>query len=107
MLFTEKEAERKRCTVAIPIMLLDRERRDALAAGGMEVGTTCIGSKCAQWCWYDYANKEGKTYFPKGEAPERANFHKGKAFPSPDQEKNPSEERVARGYCGFTGSKGE
>lgn len=103
MIMTEEEAKKKRCTPAMVMFFADPERVNQYATrSSVPLGHTCIGSQCAQWAWYDYANKEGKTFFDKGEAPERANYHKGKSLPSKQVE---SEARPARGYCGMTGSK--
>lgn len=103
VIMTEKEADQKRCTPSLIVQLMDLERLNALQAAGHPSGSTsCIGSRCAQWCWYDYANKEGVTFFPKNEALERANYHKGKSSPGKEVETEP---RPARGYCGLTGSK--
>lgn len=102
MLLTEAEAAKKRCTPALVILLMPKVERNGMAAAGAEVGSSCIGSRCAQWCWYDYANEAGKTFFQKGEDMERANFHRGRRSPSKQVE---SEERPARGYCGLTGSR--
>lgn len=103
MIMTEEEAAKKRCTPMAVIQLMDLERLQGLQATGAAVAcSTCIGSACAQWCWYDYANKDGKTFFAKGEPLERANFHKGKSSPGKEIE---TESRPARGYCGLTGSK--
>lgn len=102
MLMTESEALQKRCTPSLVVLLLDQSVRNGLAAGGLQVGSTCIGSKCALWCWYDYVVKDGLTYFEKGEPVERASFHKGKAYPLKTVE---CEARPGRGFCGLTGSR--
>ncbi len=93
MICTEKEANAKRCTPSLVLMLLDRERYDALVAVGA-VTTHCIGRLCAQWRFYDVADDEGLTYFPAN-APYQGRGHA----------KNGAYTRAApaRGYCGLAG----
>lgn len=99
MLMTEEEAKKKRCTPAMIILLLDPETKNGMAASGARVSGNCIGSACAQWTWYDYANEQGETFHNPG----AEKFHKGRAtLPSDRKTLKPS---PARGYCGLTGSK--
>lgn len=95
MIFTEREAATKRCTPMQVIHLIpDRDRLDAgLLTGSLEVH--CIGSRCAQWRWFDEATPAGNTYLIPG-APVQ---HKGKANPRPENITH----TPARGYCGLAG----
>ena len=94
MIYTEKEAPEKRCTPAIMLRLLDLERYNSIVAHEGDPGK-CIGSKCAQWRWYDTVDISGTTFFPI-QAP-----YKGMGGV------HLSEMRQARvpgrGYCGLAG----
>lgn len=96
MIMSEEDAAKKRCTPAIPVLLLDPEVRNGLGAGGLQVGLNCIGSKCAQWSWFDYVDAKGQTYRGNGDS-----FTKGRASRTPGDVK----QGPGRGYCGLTGSK--
>jgi hypothetical protein len=102
MIGTEKEFAEKRCTLAMVMFVVPSDERNKLAAGGgdtwRDTATKCIGSRCAQWCWYDYANAQGKSYFIN-EAASR-DFHKGRREPSSTG--GVRLELPARGYCGLT-----
>lgn len=93
MIYTEKEGEVKRCTPSLVLLLLDKERYEALMLTG-GISTWCIGRHCAQWRFYDVANDEGLTYFPVN-APYQGRGHA----------KNGAYTRAApaRGYCGLAG----
>lgn len=96
MIGTEKEFSLKRCTISLVVLAVpDREDRAGMLAAGE---TKCIGSRCAQWHWYDYADAEGNTNFAAG----ASRFTRGKAAPASDIH---SEKVPARGYCGMTGSR--
>ena len=93
MIGTEKEFSLKRCTISLVVLAVpDREDRAGMLAAGE---TKCIGSRCAQWHWFDYADAEGMTHIPAGSN----RFMRGKET-SATAEKVP-----ARGYCGMTGSR--
>jgi hypothetical protein len=63
MIFTEREAATKRCTPMQVVWLMpDRDTRQAgVASGEIELG--CIGSRCAQWRWYDVDAAPGRRGF--------------------------------------------
>lgn len=101
MLMTEKEAKTKRCTpcasVAVLLYLSPEKWNEAVASDVVQ--TRCIGSACAQWCWYDYVDADGNTHFQPGNENQ---FLKGKARPSPITK---SVAYPGRGYCGLTGAR--
>jgi hypothetical protein len=100
---TEAEFSKKRCTLALPLLIARainfESMNAAMARENVSLALNCIGSKCAQWCWYDYANDVGETHFLSGS---REQFQKGRRDPSSvgTMVKVP-----ARGYCGLTGGR--
>lgn len=99
MLMTEKEAAQKRCTPmasVIPLLLLREGAHDAATATGT-VSPRCIGSACAQWCWFDYVNTDGVTFKVPNDS---TAFTKGRATKGPTAVAAPG-----RGYCGLTGAR--
>lgn len=102
MIFTEKEAAAKRCTPMQIIWLMPDadERRGMEAAGGLEVN--CIGSRCAQWRWYDSPDSEGNSAFPRqrNEPGEGAYACKGSRA---TKRGIAWRDAPARGFCGMAG----
>jgi hypothetical protein len=100
---TEAEFRTKRCTPALALLVARAVNFESYQASvvseNVGVGLNCIGSKCAQWCWYDYANAQGETHFANEGAAQL--FQRGRRSSVGD-----SAMRVpARGYCGLTGSR--
>jgi hypothetical protein len=105
MIGTEAQFSEKRCTLAMVMFVVPREERDNLASGRgdtwRDATTKCIGSRCAQWCWYDYVDAQGNTNFVT-EASARDGSIKGR------RTRGTTGSNVtvpARGYCGLTGSR--
>lgn len=57
MLMTEVEAKTKRCTPMAVVWIMDAETRKANEASGA-LEFNCIGSRCAQWRWAEWADTE-------------------------------------------------
>lgn len=97
MIGTEKEFAKKRCTISLVLLAVpDPEDRSGMLASGQ---TKCIGSACAQWHWYDYADNEGNTHFAAGVS----RFTRGKLSASSSD--SHVDKVPARGYCGMTGTR--
>lgn len=102
MLMLEKEAAEKRCTLALPLMLLclsSENKLNEAQATFPDIHTRCIGSRCAQWRWYDQPDADGNSWF-YDDAQGGAYTHRGK------REKSGSVKGVrapARGFCGLAG----
>jgi hypothetical protein len=94
MIHTENDARARRCTPSLVLMLLDRERYEALLLTNA-LTQRCIGSECMQWRWYDQANEQGLTYYAANALPytSKGNGRKG-IYTSAV---------FARGYCGLAG----
>lgn len=69
MILSEEEALQKRCTPALGILFVERERYLALQAADPSIGTNCIGSRCM--LWREVTTREGsnKGYCGSGSAP--------------------------------------
>jgi hypothetical protein len=103
---TEAEFHKKRCTPALQVLIARAINFESYQASvvseNVSVGLNCVGSKCAQWCWYDYANDAGRTFF-LNESQSRE-FMKGRRSPHVTGQQN-NFEMPARGYCGLTGTR--
>lgn len=94
MIFTEREAAAKRCTPMQVIWLMpDRDTRQAMTASG-EIELSCIGSRCAQWRWFDVPSDDGMTFFMR----DTVYIGKGQAMKGAFLVAAP-----ARGFCGLAG----
>jgi hypothetical protein len=99
---TEAEFSKKRCTMALGVLIARAINYESYSAAvvseNIGVGLNCIGSKCAQWCWYDYATATGETHLSL----HHNDFNKGRREYTPGVT---GDAVPARGYCGLTGSR--
>lgn len=103
MIGTEADFAKKRCTPALALLVARAVNFESYQASVISeqasLSLNCIGSQCAQWCWYDYVDAEGNTHFLSGS---REPFQKGR------RDANAVGTTItvpARGYCGLTGSR--